>query len=247
MSEAMSTPVSTADTHPIGLIVTDDLKRNRLTVFFRLLLAIPHFIVVILWAVLTDLVVLVAWFAALFTGQVPDGLHNFIANWLRYATRVTAYVFLLTDPFPPFGAAGSYPVDARIAPRGAAEPARPSSSALRRDSRAAAHVRVPRREPDRGASRLVLLARDRTNARGDAEHQRVASPLRDPDVGVRAVVDRPLSQPCGGADGLGERGQNLCVLGEAVLGLLREHELAVDEDVELGLGALDCPRRMAVS
>src|SRR5580765_6378257 len=116
MSETMSTSMATAGAHPIGLIVTDDLQRNRLTVFFRLLLAIPHFIVVILWAVLTDLVVLVAWFAALFTGQVPDGLHNFIANWLRYATRVTAYVFLLTDPFPPFGPSGSYPVDARIAP-----------------------------------------------------------------------------------------------------------------------------------
>jgi hypothetical protein len=116
MSEGMSSSIATADSHPIGLIVTDDLQRNRLTVFFRLLLAIPHFIVVLLWGVLTELIVLVAWFAALFTGQVPDGLHNFIANWLRYATRVTAYVFLLTDPFPPFGPAGSYPVDARIDP-----------------------------------------------------------------------------------------------------------------------------------
>jgi len=40
MSETMSTSVASADTHPIGLIVTDDLQRNRLTVFFRLLLAI---------------------------------------------------------------------------------------------------------------------------------------------------------------------------------------------------------------
>jgi Domain of unknown function (DUF4389) len=116
MSEGMSSSIATADSHPIGLIVTDDLQRNRLTVFFRLLLAIPHFILVLLWGVLTDLIVLVAWFAALFTGQVPDGLHTFIASWLRYATRVTAYVFLLTDPFPPFGAGGSYPVDARIDP-----------------------------------------------------------------------------------------------------------------------------------
>ena len=53
MSEGMSSSIATADSHPIGLIVTDDLQRNRLTVFFRLLLAIPHFIVVILWGVLT--------------------------------------------------------------------------------------------------------------------------------------------------------------------------------------------------
>jgi ABC-type multidrug transport system fused ATPase/permease subunit len=121
MSETMSSSVSTADVHPIGLIVTDDLQRNRLTVFFRLLLAIPHFIVVLLWGIVAELAVLVAWFAALFTGRVPDGLHNFIASWLRYSTRVTAYIFLLADPFPPFGSGGSYPIDVRI------DPAQPQS------------------------------------------------------------------------------------------------------------------------
>jgi hypothetical protein len=107
--------IQTAPQHPISLIVTDDLKRNRLTVFFRLLLAIPHFIVVALWGVLAYLAVLVAWFAALFTCRVPDGLHDFIAGWLRYATRVTAYAFLLANPYPPFSGSGSYPVDASIA------------------------------------------------------------------------------------------------------------------------------------
>ena len=116
MSETMSSSVATADVHPIGLIVTDDLQRNRLTVFFRLLLAIPHFIVVLLWGIVAELALLVAWFAALFTGRVPDGLHSFIASWLRYSTRVTAYVFLLADPFPPFGSGGSYPIDVRIDP-----------------------------------------------------------------------------------------------------------------------------------
>ena len=114
MSDVLSTPVAAADHHPVGLIVTDDLQRNRLTVFFRLLLAIPHFIVVGLWGIVTYVLVIVAWVVALFTGRVPDGVHNFIAAWLRYSTRVTAYAFLLADPFPPFGAGGSYPVDARI-------------------------------------------------------------------------------------------------------------------------------------
>ena len=121
MSETMSPSVATADFHPIGLIVTDDLQRNRLTVFFRLLLAIPHVLVVLLWAVVAELAVLVAWFAALFTGRVPDGLHDFIASFLRYSTRVTGYIFLLADPFPPFGSGGSYPIDVRI------DPAQPQS------------------------------------------------------------------------------------------------------------------------
>src|SRR5581483_1768391 len=107
--------MSTADsTHPIGLIVTDDLRRSRLTVFFRLLLAIPHLIWLALWGIAAELAAVVAWFAALFTGRVPDGLHNFMASFVRYAIRVTAYVFLLADPFPPFGSGGTYPVDLRV-------------------------------------------------------------------------------------------------------------------------------------
>jgi hypothetical protein len=107
---------SAAPSHPIGLIVTDDLKRSRLTVFFRLILAIPHFIVLALWGIVAELAVVVAWFAALFTGRVPEGLHDFLASFLRYSSRVTGYVFLLADPFPPFGGGGSYPIDVRIDP-----------------------------------------------------------------------------------------------------------------------------------
>ena len=111
----MSEPQTSSDRHPIGLIVTDDLKRNRLTVFFRLLLAIPHLIFVALWSIVAYLAVIVAWFAALFTTRVPGGLHNFIAAFVRYSTQVTAYIFLLADPWPPFGG-GAYPIDVRIDP-----------------------------------------------------------------------------------------------------------------------------------
>ena len=97
------------------MVVTDDLRRSRLTVFFRLLLAIPHLVVLALWGILVDVAVIVAWFAALFTGRVPGGLHDFMAAFVRYATRVNAYILLLADPFPPFGSGGSYPVDVRVA------------------------------------------------------------------------------------------------------------------------------------
>lgn len=102
------------DHHPIGLIVNDDLKRNRLTVFFRLLLAIPQAIFLGLWSILVSIVVLVAWFAALFTGRVPDGLHGFNARFLRAVTHLTTYLFLLADPWPPFLGDRSYPVDLRV-------------------------------------------------------------------------------------------------------------------------------------
>ena len=63
-----------------------------------------------------EFVVVIAWFAALFTGRVPDGLHNFIAGYLRYCARVHAYGAILANPFPPFGAGGTYPVDLEIDP-----------------------------------------------------------------------------------------------------------------------------------
>ena len=105
-----------AGRHPIGLIVTDDLRRSRLTVFFRLLLAIPQFIWLYIWSIPVTFTVLIAWFAAVVTGRVPDGLHNFNAAFLRYSTRVTGYVFLLADPWPPFTTSQPYPIGARVDP-----------------------------------------------------------------------------------------------------------------------------------
>lgn len=105
------------ESHPIGLIVDDDLKRTRITVFFRLLLAIPQVVVLVLWGIAAEIVLVIAWFAALFTGRVPDGLHRFLARFVRATTQVNAYVFLLADPWPPFdGPAGGYPVDLRVDP-----------------------------------------------------------------------------------------------------------------------------------
>jgi hypothetical protein len=103
--------------HPIGLIVEDDLRRNRLTVFFRLLLAIPQAIWLGIWTFASTVAVIVAWFAALVGGRVPDGLHRFLARYLRASTHLYAYLLLLADPWPPFGGGeGTYPVDLRVDP-----------------------------------------------------------------------------------------------------------------------------------
>lgn len=102
--------------YPVRLVGGDDLGRSRLTVFFRLFLLIPHAIVLWFYAIIALIVVVIAWFAALFTGRVPDGLHDFIAGYLRYYTRVVSYGTILADPFPPFGPGGTYPVDLEIDP-----------------------------------------------------------------------------------------------------------------------------------
>jgi hypothetical protein len=106
-----------ANTHPIRLVNNDDLKRNRLTVFFRLILAIPHFIWLSVWLFLLYLVGWIFWLIALFQGRLPDGIHGFVGKFTRYSTHVYAYMSLLADPFPPFsGAEGSYPIDLQIDP-----------------------------------------------------------------------------------------------------------------------------------
>ncbi len=97
---------------PIQLEVSDDLARSRLTVFFRLLLAIPHIIWLILWAIVAYFAAIANWFATLFRGISPDSLHRFLAAYIRYQTHVYAYVSLVANPFPGFtGKQGSYPVE----------------------------------------------------------------------------------------------------------------------------------------
>ena len=111
----MST-ISVSEPHPITLVVTDDLRRSRLTVFFRLLLAIPHFIVLSLWGIVAEITLLIAWIVGIFAGRLPDGLHSFLASYVRYSTRVNAYVLLLANPWPPFSNGQPYPLDVMIAP-----------------------------------------------------------------------------------------------------------------------------------
>jgi Domain of unknown function (DUF4389) len=111
--------VAATPAHPVRLVVTDDLRRSRLTVFFRLLLAIPHFFWLALFTIGAFFVAIINWFATLFTGRSPRGLHDFLAGYIRYATHLLAYVFLAANPFPAFylgSNQGSYPVDVDIDP-----------------------------------------------------------------------------------------------------------------------------------
>jgi Domain of unknown function (DUF4389) len=76
--------------------------RNRLTVFFRYLLLIPQYFVLIFIGIAAGVVIMIAWFAVIITGKWPEGLRNFMVGFLRWTTRVNGYAFLLTDEYPPF-------------------------------------------------------------------------------------------------------------------------------------------------
>lgn len=101
--------------HPVQLVVEDDLLRNRLTVFFRLILAIPHLIWVLLWSIAVVVTAFVGWIAALFTGRLPRGLHRFFCRYLRYQVHLSAYLAIAAGPYPPFaGEEDTYPIDVRL-------------------------------------------------------------------------------------------------------------------------------------
>jgi hypothetical protein len=101
--------------HPVTFEADYVEKRSRLTTFFRWLLIIPHFIVVTLYGIAAVVVIIIAWFALLFTGRWPRGMYDFVAGFWRYATAVNGYWYLLTDEYPPFGPdVDSYPVRLNI-------------------------------------------------------------------------------------------------------------------------------------
>jgi hypothetical protein len=82
-----------------------DVERNlnRWLPLVKWLLAIPHYIVLIVLFLAAIVAVVIAWFAILITGRYPRGLFEFVEGVGRWSLRVAAYAFLLvTDRYPPF-------------------------------------------------------------------------------------------------------------------------------------------------
>jgi hypothetical protein len=108
-------PGAAGPEHPVRVTVNDDLRRSRLTVFFRLFLAIPHIVWLLLWSIAAFVVVVLTWFSALVVGYPPAAFHRFLSSYVRYSTHVGAYLFLTANPFPGFtGTPGTYPIDLEL-------------------------------------------------------------------------------------------------------------------------------------
>ena len=89
--------------YPVRLIVPEQVEgRNRLTTFFRIILVIPHGIVLFFLSIIVGPVSIAAWLVALVIGRVPKGLHGFLAGFNRWSARIDAYSSLLIDDYPPF-------------------------------------------------------------------------------------------------------------------------------------------------
>jgi hypothetical protein len=115
--EAAFTGAPPAWPHPIRLSVADDLRRWRLTVALRWLLAVPHLVVLMAWTYLLIPVAAVNWVIALVRGKPADGLSAWLTRFVRFQVHVNAYVYFVADPYPPFrGWPGTYVVDLAVDP-----------------------------------------------------------------------------------------------------------------------------------
>jgi hypothetical protein len=85
-----------------------DRELNRWLPLVKWLLVIPHLIILLFLWFAAVVVVIIAWFAIVFTGRYPRGMFDFVEGVLRWGQRVIGYAFLLvTDVYPPFSLAAA--------------------------------------------------------------------------------------------------------------------------------------------
>lgn len=141
-SHTAGRPYADATDHPVSVHVTPVTEgRSRLSVAFRLLLAIPHLILVsgplagaLAWGIGSEsgegfewsaaggvygfvifVVTIVAWFMLVLRGRHPGSLYRLATHFLRWRVRANAYLMLLHDDYPPFGD-GPYPAALELSP-----------------------------------------------------------------------------------------------------------------------------------
>lgn len=100
------------------LDIPEPVRQRRLTVLLRLVLLIPHFVVLFVLSFVAFFAAVAGWFAALVTGRLPEPIADFLAGYVGYHTRVTASAMLLVDRYPPFSlrAPTGYPVQIELRP-----------------------------------------------------------------------------------------------------------------------------------
>ena len=173
-------------------VTTNEEPRNRLTTAFRLILAIPHLILVSVWQYAVELVAVIQWFIILFTGKRNAGLSNFSNSSLGYATRVNSYTSLLFDDYPGSSPTGPVPVSTTRVRRTCRPP----------HQRVAVHLGHPLPLPHRHPRDRRLLRVPRCVVRDLVHRQDVGrdvrlrpqlQPLLRRDPGLRRLDDRHLS------------------------------------------------------
>ena len=112
MEAATPVPAAAPPEYPAIFDIEYPERLSRWKIFVKWLLAIPHFIIVSLLLAVNSVLILVAFFAILFTKKWPRGLFDFSLQIQRWTANVIVYaISLQRDEYPPFsGDRGQYPV-----------------------------------------------------------------------------------------------------------------------------------------
>ena len=184
--------------------MTDDLRRSRVLVFFRLPIALPHIVWRLGWTLLALVTAILMWLCALVTGRLPRPFHRFYRRYIRYSTHLTAFIALVGNPFPGFvGKRGSYPIDLELP----AEPepqkrARHPLPAAARDPGALISARCSPGRCGRRASSPGSSPSSSGGCRTGSATSALRPPLQRADERLRVPADAALSvrRPTGRSD-----------------------------------------------
>jgi hypothetical protein len=87
---------------PATFTLGEQCELNRWLPLVKWLLLVPHYVVLLFLLIGQAVVLLIGWFAVLFTGKWPEGMRRYVIGVTRWGFRVIAYLSLLTDEYPPF-------------------------------------------------------------------------------------------------------------------------------------------------
>jgi preprotein translocase subunit SecG len=87
---------------PVQVATAEPARQRRATVAFRLILVVPHMFLLFFLGIAALVVAFLGWWGALFTGRLPEFAVNYLSGFMRWVLRYQAYLYLLTDVYPPF-------------------------------------------------------------------------------------------------------------------------------------------------
>ncbi len=88
---------------PIRLNVPEPPESTSRVAALNWILAFPHYIVMAVYGIVAMFVLVIGWFAVLFTGAWPHGMRDFLVKFGNYYMRIWVYVAMVETKYPKFG------------------------------------------------------------------------------------------------------------------------------------------------
>lgn len=102
------TAMASSPDYPVRAGLNAPIEVARWRVIGNYILGIPHFLLLYVYNLVAEVFLIAGWFAALFTGRMPEGIGNFVAGVHRYQWRVMTYILFLREDYPSFSLPSGY-------------------------------------------------------------------------------------------------------------------------------------------